>query len=251
VIAESPRSGSQLLADLLWRTGRMGAPGEYLNLRSTMPFLADRLGCGPIARPGGVRDYLRAVILHRTTPNGVFGLKAHFGQLRPFLADRSVRDLLRASRFAWLRRRDLAAQAVSLAVALRTRQWRRMRGDAPPPLDLPYSSQDIDRAAALIAGEERGWQMAFERNGIEPLRVWYEDLVADPDPICRGICRLVGIDDAGPFRLADSALARQDDPLKDRWRRRYMAGLDWTAGSTGEAARPAGRPPAPALSPRR
>ena len=33
VIAESPRSGSQLLADLLWRTGLMGAPGEYLNLQ--------------------------------------------------------------------------------------------------------------------------------------------------------------------------------------------------------------------------
>ncbi len=248
MIAESPRSGSQLLADLLWRTGRMGSPGEYFNLDWTVPTLSERLGSGPFDTPEGRQAYLRAVIRHRTTPNGVFGAKAHFDQLRPFLADETTRALLRRSRFVWLRRRDLLAQAISFVAALRTGQWRLMRGGDVQALKAVYSRSLLERAIGTVASDERNWQIAFERNRIEPLEVWYEDLVADPDPICRGICNLVGIEDAGPpFRLSDSALERQVDPLKEQWRQRYAAELDWTSDrvATRAAAPPVPVPPAP------
>lgn len=236
VIAESPRSGSQLLADLLWRTGRMGAPGEYFNMDRTVPGLSQRLGCGPVTDPGGVDAYLRAVIRHRTTPNGVFGLKAHFAQLRPFLAGRTTRELMRRGHFVWLRRRDTLAQAISYVFALRSGQWRLPHGAEKAPAKVDYSTRLVDRALSAIAGDERAWQIAFEHNRVAPLEVWYEDLVADPDSICRDICRLVGVEDAGPFRLSDSLLQRQAGPLNERWRARHAAGLDWTSSVPPGAA---------------
>lgn len=254
VIAESPRSGSQLLADLLWRSGRMGAPGEYLNAEHTIPRLMERFALGAVDRPGGMEAYLRALVQHRTSPNGVFGLKAHFNQVRPHLHRASLRRLLRRSQFVWLRRRDVLGQAISYLVALRSGRWRQLRGSDPLDQRLEFSDRAIDRAVATIEADERLWQIAFEANRIEPLVVWYEDIVADPDPVCRAICQLVGVTPERPFRLADSPLERQSEPVKAAWRRRFVAGLNWRdppvprtarAAPSTPASDPASAPPSP------
>ncbi|WP_374449737.1 Stf0 family sulfotransferase [Stella sp.] len=259
VIAESPRSGSQLLADLLWRTGRMGSPGEYLNAQYTIPALLQRFGVGPLEAPGGMEAYLRALARHRTSPNGVFGLKTHFIQLRPHVEDRSVRRLLRRSRFVWLRRRDVLGQAISYLVALRSGRWRQLRGAARRPHHSEFSARTIDRAIATVAGDDRLWEVAFDANGVTPLVVWYEDLVADPDPPCRAICAMMGVEPPQPFRLADSPLERQADPVKAEWRARFRDQLGWvrpdpTPASRAEpaapASAPASAPPSPDRPPR-
>ncbi|BBK30676.1 LPS sulfotransferase NodH [Stella humosa] len=240
LLAESPRSGSQLLADLLWRTGRMGAPGEYFNREHTIPALTQRLGLASIDGPGGMDAYIRALVRHRTSANGVFGVKAHFSQLRPHLDDPSVRALVRGSRIVWLRRRDLVAQAISYLVALQSDEWRRLRGRDGATFQGRYSWRDIDRAVGMIAADERCWQVGFEQSGITPFVVWYEDLVADPDPACRGICALMGVADGlPPFALAASPLERQADPVKEEWLRRYRQTLDW--GPKSPRARSAAR----------
>src|SRR5579863_5210765 len=51
IIASSERSGSTYLAMLLWKTGFLGAPWEYLNHDSEMKFMAGRL------RPADLDDY--------------------------------------------------------------------------------------------------------------------------------------------------------------------------------------------------
>ena len=227
VIAESPRSGSQLLADLLWRSGQMGAPGEYLNVQYTVPALLESFGLGSIEEPGGMEAYLRALARRRTSPNGVFGLKAHFAQLRPHVERPALRRLLRRSRFVWLRRRDVLGQAISYLIALRSGRWRQLRGASGTTQRFAFSTRAVDRALATIVGDERLWEVAFDASGVTPLVVWYEDLVKDPDPVCRAICAMMGVTPAQRFRLGDSPLERQADPVKDEWRQAFLRQLDW------------------------
>jgi|JI10StandDraft_1071094.scaffolds.fasta_scaffold270117_3 LPS sulfotransferase NodH len=228
ILAESPRSGSQLLADLLWRSGLMGAPGEYLNAEYTIPRLRERFALGPIDEPGGLEAYFRALARHRSSPNGVFGLKAHFSQLRPHVQDPAMRRLLRRSRFVWLRRRDILGQAISYLVALRSGRWRQVRGAQRPQHQSEFSAGSIERAVATMAADERMWEVAFAVNGIVPLEVWYEDLVADPDPVCRAVCRMMGVEPVEPFQLAASPLERQGDPVKAEWRAAFAGRLNWS-----------------------
>ena len=76
MLAGTPRSGGNYLCHLLWRTGLMGAPMEYFNFHTLMLQMAVRLGVTSLA------DYVQRLLRVRTSPNGVFGYKAHFDHLQ-------------------------------------------------------------------------------------------------------------------------------------------------------------------------
>ena len=75
LLASVPRSGSTFVSHLLWATGSLGAPLEYLNFEPTGPY--GFASGSPVAQ----NELWAAVLRRRTSPNGVFGLKAFPGQL--------------------------------------------------------------------------------------------------------------------------------------------------------------------------
>ena len=91
--------------------------------------------------------YLRALIERKTSPNGVFGLKVHWGQYPDAAGDRDPSTLFAglapAMRFITMRREDHVRQAVSWVRALQTRSWSTVLGpeQAPPVFDR----DDIER----------------------------------------------------------------------------------------------------------
>ncbi|MCC7276353.1 MAG: hypothetical protein IT561_27055 [Alphaproteobacteria bacterium] len=224
-LATAHRCGSHLLADLLTATGEMGVPAEYFNIFHVAEPMARRLDLG---YPLGVERYLEAVIRLRTTPNGVFGAKAHGDQIRHFLPAPATRRLLARSRFVRLRRRDAVAQAISFDLALQTNAWLETRQSVDrsrPRLDTTFIAWRIDRLLARIAAADQLWDNLFDANGVTPLELWYEDLLADPDTACRAVCALVGVKPRERFELSQSRFLRQDDPQKAEWRERYLASL--------------------------
>jgi LPS sulfotransferase NodH len=135
VLCALPRSGSSLLAELLYGTGVVGYPGEWFWSRER-----ERLW-----REWGVDShaaYLGRVLARGTAPNGVFAAKVMWGQLDEFLlyarrvcADSSSDDLaviealLPQPSFVWVRRHDTVAQGVSWVKANQTGQWRSGLGE--------------------------------------------------------------------------------------------------------------------------
>src|SRR3954469_25286570 len=81
VICSTSRSGSYLLCELLWRTGVAGAPEEFFHPQY-MPRLMERWGVEELD------EYVRALLAHKTTPNGVFGAKIHWAQYGAVLLER-------------------------------------------------------------------------------------------------------------------------------------------------------------------
>src|SRR5690606_10222138 len=69
LLATVPRSGSTFLSHVLWRTGCLGAPLEYLNFDPAGPY--GHASMSPLEQERLWHSALR----HRTSPNGVFGLK--------------------------------------------------------------------------------------------------------------------------------------------------------------------------------
>jgi LPS sulfotransferase NodH len=224
IIACSQRCGSTLLGDLLGRTGRLGVPAEYLN-RALAMTMAARFG---LLRPGDavpIDPYLRMLFRKRTSPEGFFALKLQWHQYQDSIASKELARLLRSGRFIWLQREDVLGQAISSALAHASGRWheRRESGRQPPP--VRYNHRLVNLSLRWVLWENWNWARFFEVNGIEPLAVTYEQLVADTDGVCRRICGHLGLADPPRFTLGQSATRPTRDTRSAEWRQRFLATL--------------------------
>lgn len=226
LFASVPRTGSTLLSHLLWRTGCLGAPLEYLNFVAGGPY-------GFAARSPDAQQHLwQSVVRRRTSPNGVFGAKVfpqQFEELQainPELLAQAIRTLLPDNgmrRVVELRRRDRAAHAISYARATLSGVWRKeQEGEGA---DEPeYSSQAVANAEKLIAQQEERWQAMYRDLGVEPLIVWYEDVAASPDAVVATVAEYleVELDPAAVVRVPE--IERQEQAGARQWAERHGAG---------------------------
>lgn len=207
-LCTTPRCGSHFLGHLLHATGAFGYPLEYLN-PGNWEIWRKRSG------RNRALDYVKSV---RTGPNGVFSIKLHHEHLSAFL-DEETEPL--DYRFIHLRRRDLIGQAVSFARAQQTGSW---ISDMPETAPASY---DYDLITAKVDAISRGnadWQSFLCSVGIEPLRLYYEDVLTDTPAAITQIARYLDIDltDA-PSQAHSFAPRRQKTGQKDEWSRRFTA----------------------------
>lgn len=217
VIASTPRCGSMLLCDLLHATGRFGVPTEYFHQQAMIAPLARRLG---LTLPVGMGTYVPAVMRRRTTANGVFGAKMHFHQAWGVIEQPAFRRYLAGNRFVWLKRRDVMAQAISLAIAMRTNEWFRLRGSAAERDDAPQPVQigPLFDALGRVRAENEFWGVFFRTNRIKPLELVYEDVLENPAAAIAAIGDLLGVDPGPPPSLEQTRFERQSSGRGDKWR---------------------------------
>src|SRR3954452_25422318 len=143
LLASVPRAGSTYFSHLLWGTGCLGAPLEYLNFEPAGPY-------GFAASSTELQRQLwRSVLRRRCSPNGAFGLKAFPPQLdqlqrkNPLLLDEVLATILPHDcprRIVYLRRRDRLAQPVSYARATLSGVWRKEQ-ESGPARAIDYSEE--------------------------------------------------------------------------------------------------------------
>ncbi|WP_405972607.1 Stf0 sulfotransferase family protein [Streptomyces sp. NBC_00988] len=240
-ICATPRTGSSLLLGLLGSTGVAGHPQAYFRSPDEGAW-AERWG---IRRtPQGALDYgefVRAALREGRTGNGVFGAKLMWGThaeltgrlagLHPELAGDELRLLEREFgqpvRFVHLRRDDILAQAVSWLRAEQTGVWfvggrgeisgggGQVAGERPH-----FDRAAITRIMRTVEEHNAGWERWFEAYGIQPYRVRYEDLSADPSAVTLSV-----LDDLGLALPAGQQLTpshhRQADRLNEEWIARF------------------------------
>lgn len=221
VIACSQRCGSTLLCDLLSRTGRLGVPAEYLNMDWDGAKMAQRFGL-PGPDPGvPLGPYLEMLYRCRTSPEGFFGIKLQWHQYAPAAKSPNVARLMRRSRFVWLTRRDILAEAVSGSIAHRSGRWHVRPAKPKPQRPVRYDPRHVDRAVRWVLWENFMWEGFFRANAIEPLAVSYEELIADADGVCRRICAHIGLENPPHFDLRDASTVQSSGQTHADWRRMY------------------------------
>jgi len=234
LICATPRTGSSLLCGLLDSTGVAGHPESWFRCQDELEFAA-RWGIADASEGTfGYSDYFRAAAAAGSTANGVFAARimwgtmdevtAHLAPVYPGHAG-SAAGLLSAAfgrtRFVYLRRGDVVAQAVSLLRAEQTGVWfetadERQEPTAEPGFDFGQA-RDLVRQ---IENENAAWEAWFTAEGIQPYRVLYEELDADPVGIASGVLSFLGLD-LPPGREITVRHKRLADGLNARWIESY------------------------------
>ena len=225
MLATVPRTGSSFLSHLLWRTGCLGTPLEYLNF---LPIGPARLAIGD---PRDQQSAWRSMLHLRTSPNGVFGVKCFSLQLRalqqtnPALLNEVIETLLNRgldTRVVRLKRRDRVAHAISYARAAISGVWRKEQ-EAGANATVTYSAEAVDGARAALDAQEADWDGLLSQLPVEPLTLWYEDVVESPDAALASVATFLGVELDPAAEVPIYQVEKQAPEDAERWIGRYAA----------------------------
>ncbi|AFZ44909.1 hypothetical protein PCC7418_2773 [Halothece sp. PCC 7418] len=218
IICYTPRSGSHLLGHTLKQTNVLGFPLEYFN-PVNLPEWQKRFGTE------GILDTYREIQRHRTSPNGCFGCKLSYRQFKKIMQRHKFEDFFSSNcKFIFVRRRDLIAQAVSLA-----KMW--TTGSAissvNPTQEPIYNRQLIEKACELIARENACWEILFARRRCQYIEVYYEDFAKDLNLTVSDVTSFLNIEIPRDFKVSASSLPeKQRDKINQIWKEKFFNEID-------------------------
>jgi LPS sulfotransferase NodH len=213
VIACSPRTGSHLLGQSLNEYG--GVVREFFHAKqinrvcSKQGFLT-------------LEEYC-AFIVNKWAKGGVFGVKGAIQILAPLTLASEIPDYISDWRFVFLQRTDVVKQAISLFLASLTGSYKASKQPAREVVDEDFNGRKIATMAGNALAVNATWEEFFSQFAIEPLRVTYEELAADPPQVAARTAEFLDL--RGP-PIADKRLLRpavkvQATTLNERWARRF------------------------------
>jgi LPS sulfotransferase NodH len=230
IICTVPRSGSNLLCDALSRTGVAGRPLEYFNA-DYRHFFLDQWN-----RPRTTSESVfRELILQAgTTPNGVFGAKIQWFQVRELSSNGTMigSSSLTATKFAsnfpgakyvFLTRNDKLRQAISWYRAGYKNAWWSIDGVVDPRSgteeEPPFEYTSIQHCEELLLKYECAWLRLFSDIGVTPLRIEYGELDTDLGATVRRVLEFVDVPELrlSSIRVDSPRLKRQADLITEQW----------------------------------
>jgi LPS sulfotransferase NodH len=208
------RCGSAYLGDILASTGWFTQAGEDFNAGNVLAYCQQH-------DVRSFRQYFEQVA-RQEARNSTYGVKLGPEQL-VLLTETGILDqIVERSDFLFMNRVDKLAQAISRTIAQQNNRW---AWDSPvdfPDAMLAYSSERITHHLCDITLLNLSFEQFFGLNGIVPVTVEYERLVAAPqrelDEIARRL-RLSGL------RMDSRSLRyrRQANQINQAWRSRFLA----------------------------
>jgi LPS sulfotransferase NodH len=229
-VCTTPRSGSTLLTDALYKTEIAGRPSEYFDENYGQLWI-DRLGIQSDA------DYLDKVLKEGSTPNGVFGLKVFWfqfellrGKLARVHGRESVDDALvdqwaHNLKYIFLVRNDKVRQAVSYLKASQTEMWWCIPGDPDNPTkpkeEPRFDFEEIDRRVAFLTEQEDRWRAYFQERGIKPIQLEYDQVAQSYDETIRFVLSELGIPYPSDQPIPTPRLVKQSSKENEIWIRQY------------------------------
>ena len=238
LICSTPRTGSTLLCGLMASTTVAGRPESYFR-QPDEELWANRWDI--VRSSDGVFEYaefVRAALAAGRTENGVFAARIMWGTM-DYLVDRLdtvcpapagggdlglLNLVFGHTRFVYLHREDVLAQAVSWHRAEQTGVWRQTDQEEPkqPEQEPDFDFDQICKFVQMIGEHNSAWRTWFSSVGVQPHMVRYEDLDAEPVGVAREVLDFLGLR-LPPGRLIKTRHRRLADELNTQWIERYRA----------------------------
>ncbi len=186
-IAFTPRSGSTWLGHMIAKTKALGLPKEWFNHNAAM-YTIRNSGSGSFLE---YYEYLK----HFHKANGIFGAEVAFQHFDKLIQEGYEYVFDEVDSWIFLRRRDFVAQAVSLYRAVQSGIYH-VRGDkSAPEVHLEYDRDKIAKLVFNIMNQEWRFLQYFEKTGITPSMLWYEDLLPmQAEDILSHLAAIIGVD---------------------------------------------------------
>jgi len=225
LVCSTPRTGSTLLCTGLASSGSAGLPLEYYSGTHVQAYL-HRIGSSKKALK--LAEYWQFLLRHRTSPNGVFGMKMHFADLaHAFKTKQAQRSFLgEFDHFILLTRRNKLAQAVSFAKARETGTYRvgADESDAAPPPEA-YNFRYLAKTLGWISDREAQWRVLLADLRDKTTAITYEELAADYAASLARILTALGLTDSIPALDPRPRIVPQRDETSRQWEDRFMQDL--------------------------
>jgi LPS sulfotransferase NodH len=217
-----------MVAEVLRDTGAAGVPHEYLNPNFVKAY-ARRKNVADVSRV-----YWRFLETRRCTPNGVFGVKAHFRHLNVIFRepDQQLRFLQRFHKFVIISRRNAVAQALSYVKANSTNVWNTDNIDTLAEVrSAPFSpsTDAVARALAFLITQNAAWPQKLREIGADFITVYYEDLVTDFHREMDRIVRHLSIPELVTASIAAPRTLKLSDESTDLLQERFLRDILGTA----------------------
>lgn len=239
IICATPRTGSTLLCGLLAATRQAGDPDSFYGARFIDWWAAEwgLPGRETLSEPEFQRLYLDAAIRTGKAGTSLFAMRLmqeNLGGLCSLLdklfpgqvSDRArLETAFGKLAYVHLSRADKLAQAVSLIRARQTGLWHIAPDGTEverlaPPAEPVYDFELIRTELEMLEADDEAWNVWFEQQAIEPVRVAYETLSADPGETLGRLCRKLGV--TAPDRAEiRPGVARLADETNNQWMHRY------------------------------
>lgn len=225
---------------MLAETGVAGHPKSYFH-KPDLGDWASYLGVSLSAETGElgqIRLLVDAAIEQGTANTGLFGLRLQrhsfdffFRQLRTLcLNEPTDKDRLEAvfgrTLFVHLTRPDKLSQAVSYVKAQQSGLWHRAADGSElerlsPPADPVYDFAALKDCRDQFIQFDRDWNDWFAEQAIEPLRLSYDDLCADPQTELKRVLTALDLPPsaANPVQPGVAKLA---DSINADWIKRFQ-----------------------------
>jgi len=239
MICTSPRSGSTLLCKLLAATGVAGNPGSLFHEPSLSGWL-DYYGLKDdetSSEPDKLKTVFKAALDKGKGRTALFGLRmqrksfpffsAQLKKLHPGLSGdvRRIEAAFGRTLFIHLTREDKLAQAVSFVKAEQSGLWHKAPDGTElerlsEPVEPVYDAAKIGRHVETMTAHDRDWEAWFGSQGLEPLRITYDSLSADPEKQLSRIFTCLRLDPDAAKGIAPP-VARLSDAVNRDWMERY------------------------------
>lgn len=211
-ICSTPRSGSHFLGHLMKSKIKAGHPLEYFHTKHFEVWQKRRES----SNHAHILPYLESI---RTTPNGVFGIKIHFGNLNTLEQHISLRELIEAYKLVYVLRKNTLAQAVSYARASQTGSWiSGMPEVRKPSYDRPLILEKLRD----IYRDNASWECLFSIYQVDFHKVYYEDLVDNTNQILQNVAKFLNLESSDAVIQETLLPKQQSDSINQEWIERFL-----------------------------
>jgi len=228
IIASTQRSGTHLLCSILRSTGIAGSPGEFFMSKAGETW--EERWNAP-SRAG----FIERVFQDNTGTNGVFGavvMWSYFERMLQMLQEvreynrfsgaELLAELFNRPKYIWMRRRNRVEQAVSWSMACQTGVWAQKGGVTSQPCATPnFDFKVIDEWCNRIAAHEASWANYFRENQIEPLVLYYEDIVASHRTAAERVLEFLALPLPHRMKIPAPAVEKQGNEISAEWAASY------------------------------
>jgi LPS sulfotransferase NodH len=229
VIASVQRSGTHLLCSILESTGVASSPNEYFLSKPAQSW-EERWGTQSRAA------YIERVLQQNTMPNGVFGVVvmwSYFDRMLQMLQEippyknlqgaQLLAAVFHRPKYIWMRRRNRVEQAVSWAMACHRGVWVQKTGKKHQTRAMPhFNFKVIDAWCNRIAAHEAGWANYFRENQIDPLVLFYEDVVASNRDAAERVLEFLGVPFPPDLEIPLPTVQKQATQISEEWAASYL-----------------------------
>ena len=190
-IASRPRTGSTLLAEFLDRSGQAGVPLEYFNSLYIDDFVER---CGQFSSK---KDYILFLEHYRSTPNGIFGVKAHWDQFSSFI-EYVPADCV----FINLYRENIFRQTVSFFKAFNTGNWSKTENENDTLGAKSYDFVLMFKYLYYLISINNSWVDFFNKYKKIFITISYEELNKNRVEVLKQIEDLINIDLSSSYNIS-------------------------------------------------